>query len=123
MRAISWFVSTSACRSILLRLIFIKLFSNEHFSGEKDSGKVLIIIIILFLIIINKITVNITVNVTFEFSVHLTCRAAKTGVSGHCRLSSDSEEIIRFQLLLSVLFAEQILLSSRLHRKSVIKTQ
>ena len=45
-------MSTSPCRSILLRLIFIKLFGNENFSGEKDSGKVLIIIIILFLIII-----------------------------------------------------------------------
>ena len=32
--------------------MFIKLFGNENFSGEKDSGKVLIIIIILFLIII-----------------------------------------------------------------------
>ena len=51
MRGISWFVSTSPCRSILLRLIFIKLFGNENFSGEKDSGKVLITIIILFLII------------------------------------------------------------------------
>ena len=51
MRGISWFVTTSACRSILLRLIFIKLFGNENFSGEKDSRKVLIIIIILFLII------------------------------------------------------------------------
>ena len=51
MSGISWFVSTSTCRSILLRLIFIKLFDNENFSGEKDSGKVLIIIIILFLII------------------------------------------------------------------------
>ena len=50
MRGISWFLSTSTCRSILLRLIFIKLFGNENFSGEKDSGKVLIIIIILFLI-------------------------------------------------------------------------
>ena len=48
MRGISWFVSTSTCRSILLRLIFIKLFGNENFSGEKDSGKVLIIIITLF---------------------------------------------------------------------------
>ena len=45
-------MSTSTCRSILLRLIFIKLFGNENVSGEKDSGKVLIIIIILFLIII-----------------------------------------------------------------------
>ena len=38
-------------RSKLLRLKLTKLFPNENFSGEKDSGKVLIIIIILFLII------------------------------------------------------------------------
>ena len=30
----------------------MELFGNENFSGEKDSGKVLIIIIILFLIIV-----------------------------------------------------------------------
>ena len=38
-------------RSKLLPLKLTKLFLNENFSGEKDSGKVLIIIIILFLII------------------------------------------------------------------------
>ena len=37
--------------SNLPRLIITDLFPNENFSGEKDSGKVLIIIIILFLII------------------------------------------------------------------------
>ena len=51
-------MSTSACRSILLRLIFIKLFGNEYLSGEKDSGKVLIIIIILFLIIIRQLKIH-----------------------------------------------------------------
>ena len=40
-------------RSKLLRLKLTNLFPNINFSGEKDSGKVLIIIIILFLIIIS----------------------------------------------------------------------
>ena len=50
MRAISWFVRILHDRSKLLRLKSTKLFLNETFSGEKDSGKVLIIIIVLFLI-------------------------------------------------------------------------
>ena len=37
-------------RSILLRLKLMKLFGNEKFSGEKDPGKVLNIIIIVFFI-------------------------------------------------------------------------
>ena len=52
MRGISWFVHILRDRSKLLRLKLTKLFPNTNFSGEKDSGKVLIIIIILFLIII-----------------------------------------------------------------------
>ena len=52
MRGISWFVHILRDRSKLLRLKLTKLFPNINFSGEKDSGKVLIIIIILFLIII-----------------------------------------------------------------------
>ena len=51
MRGISWPVHILRDRSKLLRLKLAKLFPNENFSGEKDSGKVLIIIIILFLII------------------------------------------------------------------------
>ena len=51
MRGISWFVDILRDRSKLLRLKFTNLFPNINFSGEKDSGKVLIIIIILFLII------------------------------------------------------------------------
>ena len=43
-------------RSKLLRLKLTKLFPNENFSSEKDSGKVLIIIIIPFLTIIIAIT-------------------------------------------------------------------
>ena len=53
MRGISWFVHIFRDRSKLLRLKLIKLFPNINFSGEKDSGKVLIIIIILFLIIMH----------------------------------------------------------------------
>ena len=52
MRGISWFVNILRDRSKLLRLKLTNLFPNINFSGEKDSGKVLIIIIILFLIII-----------------------------------------------------------------------
>ena len=52
MRGISWFVDILHDRSKLLRLKLTNLFPNINFSGEKDSGKVLIIIIILFLIII-----------------------------------------------------------------------
>ena len=52
MRGISWFVDILRDRSKLLRLKLTNLFPNINFSGEKDSGKVLIIIIILFLIII-----------------------------------------------------------------------
>ena len=52
MRGISWFVHILRDRSKLLRLKLTNLFPNINFSGEKDSGKVLIIIIILFLIII-----------------------------------------------------------------------
>ena len=52
MRGISCFVHILRDRSKLLRLKLTKLFPNINFSGEKDSGKVLIIIIILFLIII-----------------------------------------------------------------------
>ena len=52
MRGISWFVHILRDRSKLLRLKLTKLFPNINFSGEKDSGKVLIIIIILFLITI-----------------------------------------------------------------------
>ena len=51
MRGISWFVHILRDRSKLLRLKLTNLFPNINFSGEKDSGKVLIIIIILFLII------------------------------------------------------------------------
>ena len=53
MRGISWFVDILRDRSKLLRLKMTNLFPNINFSGEKDSGKVLIIIIILFLITIN----------------------------------------------------------------------
>ena len=49
MRGISCFVHILRDRSKLLRLKLTKLFPNINFSGEKDSGKVLIIIIILFL--------------------------------------------------------------------------
>ena len=52
MRGISCFVHILGARNKLLRLKLTKLFPNINFSGEKDSGKVLIIIIILFLIII-----------------------------------------------------------------------
>ena len=52
MRGISWFLHILRDRSKLLRLKLTNLFPNINFSGEKDSGKVLIIIIILFLIII-----------------------------------------------------------------------
>ena len=52
MRGISWFVDILRDRSKLLRLKLTNLYPNINFSGEKDSGKVLIIIIILFLIII-----------------------------------------------------------------------
>ena len=55
MRGISWFVDILRDRSKLLRLKLTNLFPNINFSGEKDSGKVLIIIIILFLIILIKI--------------------------------------------------------------------
>ena len=51
MRGISWFVHILRDRSKLLRLKLTNLFPNINFLGEKDSGKVLIIIIILFLII------------------------------------------------------------------------
>ena len=54
MRGVSWFVDILRDRSKLLRLKLTNLFPNINFSGEKDSGKVLIIIIILFLIIIIK---------------------------------------------------------------------
>ena len=54
MRGISWFVDILHDRSKLLRLKLTNLFPNINFSGEKDSGKVLIIIIILFLIIITS---------------------------------------------------------------------
>ena len=57
MRGISWFVHILRDRSKLLRLKLTNLFPNINFSGEKDSGKVLIIIIILFLIIIIIINV------------------------------------------------------------------
>ena len=57
MRGISWFVEILRDRSKLLRLKLTNLFPNINFSGEKDSGKVLIIIIILFLIIIIIITI------------------------------------------------------------------
>ena len=50
MRGISCFVHILRDRSKLLRLKLTKLFPNINFSGEKDSGKGLIIIIILFLI-------------------------------------------------------------------------
>ena len=50
MRGISCFVHILRDRSKLLRLKLTKLFPNINFSGEKNSGKVLIIIIILFLI-------------------------------------------------------------------------
>ena len=56
MRGISWFVDILRDRSKLLRLKLTNLFPNINFSGEKDSGKVLIIIIILFLIIITSET-------------------------------------------------------------------
>ena len=52
MRGILWFVHTSHDVAICHRLKLTDLFPNEKFSGEKDSGKVLIIIIILFLIIL-----------------------------------------------------------------------
>ena len=52
MRGISCFVHILRDRSKLLRLKLTKLFPNINFSGEKDSGKILIIIIILFLIIV-----------------------------------------------------------------------
>ena len=52
MRGISCFVHILRDHNKLLRLKLTKLFPNINFSGEKDSGKVLIIIIILFLIII-----------------------------------------------------------------------
>ena len=54
MRGISCFVHILRDRSKLLRLKLTKVFPNINFSGEKDSGKVLIIIIILFLIIITS---------------------------------------------------------------------
>ena len=57
MRGISWFVHILRDRSKLLRLKLTNLFPNINFSGEKDPGKVLIIIIILFLIIIMHIEV------------------------------------------------------------------
>ena len=56
MRGISWLGHILRDRSKLLRLKLTKLSPNENFSGEKDSGKVLIIIIILFLIIITNET-------------------------------------------------------------------
>ena len=59
MRGISWFVDILRDRSKLLRLKLTNLFPNINFSGEKDSGKVLIIIIILFLIIIIIIVIII----------------------------------------------------------------
>ena len=49
MRGISWFVHILRDHSKLLRFKLTKLFPNEKFSFEKDSGKVLIIILILFL--------------------------------------------------------------------------
>ena len=56
MRGISCFVHILRDRSKLLRLKLTKLFPNINFSGEKDSGKVLIIIIILFLIIFKTVS-------------------------------------------------------------------
>ena len=56
MRGISGFAHILRDCSKLLYLKMTKLFPNENFSGEKDSGKVLPIIIILFLIIIIIIT-------------------------------------------------------------------
>ena len=61
MRGISWFVHILRDRSKLLRLKLTNLFPNINFSGEKDSGKVLIIIIILFLIIIMILKIVLTV--------------------------------------------------------------
>ena len=49
MRGISWLVYILRDRDKLLCLKLTKLFPNENFSGEKDSGMVLIIIIILVL--------------------------------------------------------------------------
>ena len=49
MRGLSRFVNILRDGSKLLCLKLTKLFPNENSSGEKDSGKVLIIIIILFL--------------------------------------------------------------------------
>ena len=49
-------VASQELLSKLLRLKLTNLFPNINFSGEKDSGKVLIIIIILFLIIITSET-------------------------------------------------------------------
>ena len=57
MRGISCFVHILRDRNKLLRLKLTKLFPNINFSGEKDSGKVLIIIIILFLIIMGYLMV------------------------------------------------------------------
>ena len=54
MRGISCFVHILRDHSKLLRLKLTKLFPNINFSDEKDSGKVLIII--LFLIIITSET-------------------------------------------------------------------
>ena len=53
MRGISCFVHILRDRSKLLRLKLTKLFPKINFSGEKDSGKVLIIILFLIIIIIN----------------------------------------------------------------------
>ena len=70
MRGISCFVHILRDRNKLLRLKLTKLFTNINFSGEKDSGKVLIIIIILFLIIII---------IMFIFGVHL-CMQIYAGI-------------------------------------------
>ena len=59
MRGISCFVHILRDRNKLLRLKLTKLFPNINFSGEKDFGKVLIIIIILFLIIKAKFSDNV----------------------------------------------------------------
>ena len=62
MRGISCFVHILRDRNKLLRLKLTKLFPNINFSGEKDSGKVLIIIIILFLIMFSFKTLQLNVS-------------------------------------------------------------
>ena len=55
-------------RSNLPHLKLRDLFPNENFSGEKDSGKVLIIIIILFLLILIIVTIIIIIIIIIEWN-------------------------------------------------------